>query len=531
MDRMFLTLRFQFKHAVCFLACVAVVAANNRDDFANNLLTDLAPILAFFGEKVTMQFLTTFEIFLRYGADIEIQDHDGQTALHFAAILGQQDTIALLVEAGANVDTVDSSGCSALLCDMYKGHSPVVGSLFEQTNLNCRDENGRTLFHLGAIAEDSRERVVKFLLEKKVSMSIDDRDRQGHTPLHLAAKGGYEAAVRLLLESGAKLDLMDYTVKKATPLYLAIEAKQESVARVIISKDVETSKDLLHMACRGGNVAVVKMLIECGADIEVCGEAGMSPLHIAAGVALHVGTSRMLLRMGADVQAQDDRGQTPLTVCIAMGCNVAGDYNRLLEDCQNMVRLLLEDGATASTTSDQISSPLHMAAGCGQTGILELLLNWGADIETRDKNGATALHEAASRGSFESMKLLLKKKCNIEARDMKGQTPLALAAKRTHNYQLVIVQYLYDLGANIESRDNDLSTPLHMDAADGLPEVVEFLLEKGADRNMRDHEGRTPLMRALGPKDPIMSWGSLLHVLEDRVGQERHFVIAKLLGG
>ncbi|RMJ08402.1 hypothetical protein CDV36_011994 [Fusarium kuroshium] len=44
--------------AFLLLSCITHVAANSGEDFSNNLVSDLAPLLALFGERVTMQFMS-----------------------------------------------------------------------------------------------------------------------------------------------------------------------------------------------------------------------------------------------------------------------------------------------------------------------------------------------------------------------------------------------------------------------------------------------------------------------------------------
>ena len=66
--------------------------------------------------------------------------------------------------------------------------------------------------------------------------------------------------------------------------------------------------------------------------------------------------------------------------------------------------------------------------------------------------------------------------------------------------------------ADLEARNQDGSTPLHLAARDGAAEVVTTLLEAGADLEARDAIGRTPLHRAgarFGSPDPFVVAGLL----------------------
>ncbi|CAN0407421.1 unnamed protein product, partial [Ectocarpus fasciculatus] len=97
------------------------------------------------------------------------------------------------------------------------------------------------------------EGVRKFLA--KSAAKINNTDKAGQTPLHLAAKGGHVEVCRELLASVASVDIED--AKHHTPLLLAVASNKAKVAQV---------------------------LCEAGASTTVGMETsdGRSPLHIAA---------------------------------------------------------------------------------------------------------------------------------------------------------------------------------------------------------------------------------------------------------
>lgn len=78
-----------------------------------------------------------------------------------------------------------------------------------------------------------------------------------------------------------------------------------------------------------------------------------------------------------------------------------------------------------------------------------------------------------------------------------GWTPLHRAA---FNLNRTVVPVLVAFGADLEARNTDGSTPLHLGAEQfhlrGDPEIVESLLGAGADPSARDATGDTPLHRA-----------------------------------
>lgn len=88
---------------------------------------------------------------------------------------------------------------------------------------------------------------------------------------------------------------------------------------------------------------------------------------------------------------------------------------------------------------------------------------------------------------------------NINAPDDANNTPLHALAARTDNPErnALVISQLLKQGANVNARNRDASTPLHVAVAAGRdPTVVKLLLEYGADRTALDKHQRYPLSLA-----------------------------------
>ena len=159
-----------------------------------------------------------------------------------------------------------------------------------------------------------------------------------------------------------------------------------------------SSSDPIVEAAREGDVDAVRHLIESGADVNVAGGDGMTPLHWAAEHG-DLEITRLLLEAGADVAAGTRIGTyTPLHLA-ARGAHTAS------------VRLLVEVGAdiTAATTNSG-ATPLHLAAAAdGGEDAVSVLIEAGADVNAKERaaGGQTPLMFAASYGRTESAKRLL----------------------------------------------------------------------------------------------------------------------------
>ncbi len=92
---------------------------------------------------------------------------------------------------------------------------------------------------------------------------------------------------------------------------------------------------------------------------------------------------QMLIEAGADIDAHDDRGWSPLSKAV---------YNtELKRGFADVVQALVDAGANIETAIGYGVRPLMLAAGYGETAIVEVLLQAGADVRACNEGGYTAL--------------------------------------------------------------------------------------------------------------------------------------------
>ena len=130
------------------------------------------------------------------------------------------------------------------------------------------------------------------------------------------------------------------------------------------------------------------------------------------------------------------------------------------------------------------------------------LVKLGADVDVRSNYyQMTLLHEACYiHRNIELVKNLIDNCADVNARDKDNNTPLHLAIRTP---KVEIIMLLIDKGADVNASNNDGYTPLNLAfiaIRDGtnLTEIVMALIDKGADINSRDPYGWTPLHHAWG---------------------------------
>lgn len=153
----------------------------------------------------------TFEIFLKHKANLNLQDDEGETMLHYTIFrLRGEYFITKLLQNHANVNLQNQTGQTALMYAVSQDHFDNVKSLIEHgANLDLQDENKNVaLFYVffmshGMIDED----ILNLLLENGSNVNL--ANNQGKTVIMLALKQKSIYCVHKLIQYGANLNQED----------------------------------------------------------------------------------------------------------------------------------------------------------------------------------------------------------------------------------------------------------------------------------------------------------------------------------
>jgi len=468
---------------------------------------------------------------LFYGADPNIKDVIGNTALHVAVLGGYDNFFETNQDDKKMTHYMNKDIGNAAEC----GYNDETGdSLRKKAHVKAKYYNGATSLHQVTFERGDKSKVdhccvIAELLKSKADVNV--KNIYARTPLHLAAYNGYRDAAILLLNNGADVNICGGTHNETALHTAAREGHCVVIAEILkraadVNAKNSTGVPPLHLAAYKGYKDAVILLLNNGADVNICdGTHNETALHIAAREG-HCVVIAEILKRAADVNAKNSTGFPPLHFAAHKGykdavillLNNGADVN-ICDGTDNETALhhaaheghcavieeILKRAADVNAKNSKGIPPLHMAAYKGYKDAVILLLNNGADVNICDgTDNETALHYAACRGHFGVIDELLNRKADVNAKSSDGWSPLHQAAAEGHRDAVIL---LLNNGADINTCDSKYNeTALHEAAFGGHCGVIAELLNRKADVNANASYGCSPLHLAAfkGHKDAVI---------------------------
>ncbi|KAK4069153.1 hypothetical protein Trihar35433_5732 [Trichoderma harzianum] len=218
---------------------------------------------------------------------------------------------------------------------------------------------------------------VHFELDEAINMLLkngcDVNGRKGLevTPLLMAIDNGHIGIAEMLLDNGAHMGF----VPGQSLIYLAVAMEPHNYSERLVQKliargidDGENFSLYLLLAVQLGYEAIVKLLLDKGADINATGHFGMTPLHIAAEHGQEA-IMKLLLDKGADIDATDNASWTPLHYAyyiadyyywIADNWPEGRPQGMILSEVNAIIQILIDKGANIDARDDRGRRPLDV---------------------------------------------------------------------------------------------------------------------------------------------------------------------------
>ena len=404
----------------------------------------------------------------------QTSDNEISDALKWIKEANEEKALKALETRGAHVGNRDTNGQHELMVAATKGYSRVVDVLLK---------NFRDVIH------------------------VDDTDNWGQTALYNAAVMGYMSIVDALLAAGANPNIAVKRDGKTALITTSINGNKDMIKKLIaagadVNKMQTSPQDgtALVAAVTKNRDEVVDILLAAGADVNLPTNEGKTPLRIAIELR-YFKMGEKLLAAGANPNLTKD-GQSLLAVAFDIlfkrpdGLYWKGDKNydilyKLIDAGADVnIRNPAWDGKTLFLETILLSARIRMFTLDLATKVLEA----GARVDDTLPNGRTALH-LLCRGSFESVSrilpLLLEKGADVNARDKNGGTPLHVLAEQG---SAMILERLLEKRPDVNAvLMKGGETPLFIACTYNHKHIVEPLLAAGANPNIPNKKGETPL--------------------------------------
>ncbi|XP_067648838.1 ankyrin repeat, PH and SEC7 domain containing protein secG-like [Haliotis asinina] len=302
-----------------------------------------------------------------------------------------------------------------------KGNLTQVRWILSQglVDINSREgSHGKT--PLMVAAQEGHCRIFSFLIGKGANKSYVDND--GKNIFHWACKGGHVDVVECVLPQYG----VNINDKYMTPLVQAAFWGHRDVSEFLLCMGADVSQtdpnreSVLHWACRGGQLDMVKYLLSlCSVDINSRGKGGRTPL-MAAAMRGRTDIGLLLVNMGANLSQVDDVGNNVM--------HWACKYGQL-----DLLKGILSRGSVdINSRGVHGNTPLMNAVFCGNRKVVDLLVSQGGLTHLMNNKGENILHLASLSGCRELVKHILSQNMtDINARNKDGKTA-AMITKGTN---------------------------------------------------------------------------------------------------
>ncbi|XP_053683490.1 transient receptor potential cation channel subfamily A member 1 [Sabethes cyaneus] len=361
-----------------------------------------------------------------------------------------------------------------------------------------RKSSGNILY---SSKSDNMNQLENSLLQSILSQSVEaDVCLLSESPyriLRAAESGNLDEFIRLYEGDNGRLVVKDS--KGRTAAHQAAARNRVNILHFIHEHGGDlNAQDIfgntpLHVAVENDSLDALEFLLRIPVATNILNEKKLAPVHLAT----ELNKVEDLLVMGKyrdviDIQQGGEHGRTAL--------HLAAIYDN--EECARI--LISEFGACPRRPCNNGYYPIHEAAKNASSKTMEVFFQWGESkgctreemISFYDSEGNVPLHSAVHGGDIKAVELCLKSGAKISTQQHDLSTPVHLAAAQgaIEIVKLMFVMQPQEKRISLCCTDIQKMTPLHCAAMFDHPEIVEYLIHEGADINALDKENRSPLL-------------------------------------
>ena len=360
---------------------------------------------------------------IEHGANINAQDNEKLTPLHYALNFNDLDFIKYLINQKASVNVSSFNRTYPIHTASKNGHAEMVKLLIDHgayprgAHVNVIDSEGYTPLDFAVI--HGHFDVVNTLLEH--GANVNQQDFKQNQPIHHAAHQGNLEIAKLLLQNGANVSAKDSY--KNTPLMLAVEKNQVEMSKMLIENGANINEmNKIHerpisIAVQNGHLEVTKLLIQNGAELNFNVFCPL-PIAVSNGINIFIIKQHILLCVQFGLEFHDQFSQH-------------WEYLDRKDIPEDIVELLIRNEANVDIKkkSDKLTL-FHIAMTVNPKLLPKLFPYSKMDINARLFNDETLLHFAIRLGFYESIPILIQNGASLNTKNGENMSPLEMALKK-----------------------------------------------------------------------------------------------------
>ncbi len=337
-------------------------------------------------------------LLLDAGAQVDARDHGPeQTALMIAVRENNAAAVRLLLDHGADVNAAVRVGKTPPRRPPGAGGGShglgIVRSGWPERGYQEATPGGMT--PLLYAARDGRTEIARMLMAAGAKVNLADANKI--TPLLMAITNNQPDTADLLIHNGAEINTFDFWGR--TPLWAAVEMR-----------DIEYSRTGEHNVNRERLLQLIRTLLDRGAnpnartaevpptrrflmglgDLSWVDFTGQTPF-LRAALSGDLSVMTLLLEKGADPNIPTYAGTTALMAAAGINWAVGQTFTEDLATQFEAVKLCLEKGADVNAANSMGLTAVFGAANRGADEILSFLVEHGARLDVKDKQGRTPM--------------------------------------------------------------------------------------------------------------------------------------------
>jgi ankyrin repeat protein len=230
----------------------------------------------------------------------ESHEKDAGDALYYASLLGLEEVVQMLMDAGADVNAQGGWYGNALQSASAEGHEKVVQMLMD-AGADVNAQGGHFGNALQAASQGGHEKVVQMLMD--AGADVNAQGGWYGNALQAASQGGHEKVVQMLMDAAADVNAQGGRFGNA--LQAASRQGHEKVVQMLMDAEADVNAQggyfgkALQAASFRGHEKVVQMLMDAAADVNAQGGYFGNALQ-AASVRGHEKVEQMLMDIGAN---------------------------------------------------------------------------------------------------------------------------------------------------------------------------------------------------------------------------------------